>query len=89
MATGSKWARKEFTTKGPDRTVVVTWAKDEISIVEFQGLYRTTRDGDTAAMGTAMDVLGEELHKALEEIHRYEEEGDQGDNADRRIYGGE
>lgn len=70
------WQRKEFTTKGADPTVMVTWRNDELRIFieEFQAVYRTTRDDDTAAPGTVMDVLGEELHKALEEVYNMGEE---------------
>jgi hypothetical protein len=60
------WVRKEFVTRGPDPTVVVTWTKGFVTLTEFQAVYQMT-----VATGAQLDLV-EELHRALEHIHHLE-----------------
>lgn len=71
MKIGS-WTRSEYTTKGSDPTVVVTWNNpDGTHIREFQGVYGTQVIGrDEVFEPDPIAVLGESLHKALEAAYQ-------------------
>jgi len=64
--------RREFTTNGPDPTVVVEYEdkKAGVRITEFQGVYTVDRpDQDTHDPRKIISMLAEELHRTLEEAH--------------------
>jgi hypothetical protein len=67
-ATRSGWVRREHVTRGPDPTVVVKWYHQptDVSVTEFQMVYRTEVKGKIVPSDSPMAEFGESVHRKLE-----------------------